>query len=129
MRDLAGGGLEWTFVDSKHFKANLAAGLMGELEWVLGDKSISAPSWRSSNYLTFAWEPNDSMSLGSTTFIQPLLSDPGDIRAFEQIDLKFNLTSHLGWSTTWKLEVDTQPAESSVESIDSSIKSGLVLTW
>ena len=129
MRDLLGGGIEWTFIDTPHFKANVAAGIMGELEWALGNDSASDPTWRSSNYLTLAWEPNESMSFGSTTFVQPLVSNPGDVRAFEQIDLKIDLTSHLAWSTTWKIEMDSQPADSTVETVDSSIKSGLVLSW
>jgi len=129
MRDLIGAGLEARIWRTETTEAALATAAMAELEWALEADEPEDLAWRSSTYITLAWAPSDQLSLGSTTFIQPLFTDFNDIRAFQQLDLKLKLTEHLSWSSTWKMELDTRPAEDNVESLDSSIKSGLVLSW
>lgn len=129
MRDLAGGGVERLLVHTDQFEAAFAVGAMAELEWAVDASEPDPLAVRSTNYLTLAWQPVEAISFGSTTFFQPLISDLADIRGFQQADLRVNLTESVSWSTTWKLEYDSRPASSEVKEWDSSIKSGLVLSW
>ena len=129
MRDLAGVGVERLLVHTDTLEAAIAVGAMAELEWALDAPEPDPLTVRSTNYLTLAWQPAESLSLGSTTFFQPLVSDIEDIRGFQQADLRVNLTESIAWSTTWKLEYDSRPASTEVQKWDSSIKSGLVVSW
>jgi hypothetical protein len=129
MRDLIGTGVEAVLWSTDHTKIAMATAIMGETEWAVGEESTGGFALRSSNYLTLAWQPSDELSLGSTTFVQPLFSELSDVRGFQQLDLKVQLSAHLSWSSTLKIELDTQPAEDEVEPLDTSIKSGLVLSW
>jgi hypothetical protein len=129
MRDLVGTGVEARLWRTETTEAAIATAAMAELEWVLDHAEPAPLTWRSSSYFTLAWSPTEQFSIGSTTFIQPLFSDFSDVRGFQQLDLKLSLSEHLSWSSTWKLELDTQPAQDDVQPLDSSIKSGLVLSW
>ena len=129
MRDLVGTGMEALLWSSDNTKIALATSAMVETEWAVGDESPDGFALRSSNYLTLAWQPSEELSLGATTFVQPLFSDLSDVRGFQQLDLKVQLSAHLSWSSTLKIELDTQPAEEGVEPLDTSLKSGLVLSW
>lgn len=129
MRDLAGAGLERVLVEREHLELALAIGAMAELEWALEAAEPNPLTLRSTNYITIAWQPTETLSLGSTTFIQPLIADVQDIRGFQQADLRVSLTDALSWSTTWKLEYDSRPASEDVLEWDSSLKAGLVMSW
>jgi hypothetical protein len=129
LRDLVGTGIEARLWRTDHTEAAIATAAMGEIEWALGEDGASDLTWRSSNYLLLAWRPSEQVSLGSTTFVQPLFTDLKDVRGFQQVDLKVQLSEHLAWSNTLKVELDTQPADPEVSTVDSSVKSGLVLSW
>ena len=129
MRDLAGAGLERIVVHRDQIEVAIAIGAMAELEWALDAPAPDPLTVRSTNYLTIAWQPTESFGLGSTTFLQPLVADPQDVRGFQQADIRISMTNAVSWSTTWKLEYDSRPASSDVNAWDSSVKSGLVLSW
>ena len=129
MRDLAGVGIERRLFQTDTFKAAIAVGAMAELEWALDEPAPDPLTIRSTNYFILAWEPLESMSVGSTTFLQPLVTDPSDIRGFQQVDFRVRMTEKVSISTTWKLEYDSNPADVAVKEWDSSVKSGLVLSW
>jgi len=129
MRDLAGVGFEARLIQSDHFDLAIATSAMAELEWVLEQEKPEALSWRSSNYMTLAWQPNEQLTVGSTTFLQPLFKAFSDIRGFQQVDFNIVVNKYISFTTRWKLEFDTEPAESDVEELDSSITSGLKVRW
>ena len=129
MRDLGGAGVERRLIRTENFEAALAFWAMAELEWPLDNPLPDPMTIRSTNYLTLAWQPNENLSVGSTTFFQPLVSDPADIRAFQQADLRIKVNDTISSSTTWKLEYDSVPASDDVQKWDSSLKTGIILSW
>jgi hypothetical protein len=129
MRDLVGTGVEVRLWRTEKTEAAFATAAMGEIEWAVGEENAGGLDWRSSNYFVLAWHPSEQFSLGSTSFLQPLFRDLSDMRGFQQLDIKVQITAHLAWSSTLKVELDTRPAEKDVEQTDTSIKSGLVLSW
>ncbi|MFK8103800.1 MAG: DUF481 domain-containing protein [Saprospiraceae bacterium] len=72
---------------------------------------------RMSSYLSFELHPKPYLTIGSTNYFQPLLTDFGDFRVSSQTRVNFNITSKLFFTTTFNFTYDTDVPEGIVNTI------------
>lgn len=141
-RQLAGGGARIRIIDSssdsKTFASYLGAGVMYELEDIPaqtgeGPRSEADSTWyaartllRSTNYLVLRSKLGDGLSVNSTIYYQPAISDFRDYRILWDVMLKLRLTKQLALTNTINLRYDSLPPYTVIEKHDLELITGLV---
>lgn len=80
--------------------------------------------WRGNIYLAIAYHLHNNISVESTSYYQPALSDTGDYRLLEQASVRFTINNHLSLRLTLDINHDSRPPES-VKQTDVNYLSGL----
>lgn len=106
-RTLLGTGPRFRLVKSDKVRLYLGTLYMYEYEEVTGE-SINRDH-RMSSYLAFSWYPKDNITLGSTTYYQPLLAGFSDYRIASDNYLELAITKSLSFRVAYLLNVDSNP--------------------
>ena len=72
---------------------------------------------RLSSYISFTLTPNDKVSIVSTTYYQPLLTDFNDRRISTTLDVKSYITKKLYMKLNYNMLDDSRPATGVVNTI------------
>lgn len=132
LRALIGGGVRLSLGEVTDESAVLIGmGLFYErekLDTLYADESNTENTLRASTYLVLKYRFNAHVSLLSTTYFQPGLSEFSDFRATEDL----SLVSMLGESMSIKISIDvahdSEPPRD-IKQTDSSIKAGIVVNF
>ncbi|GAB4534661.1 MAG: hypothetical protein Tsb0020_50170 [Haliangiales bacterium] len=64
---------------------------------------------RISSYLTGSYQLADNLQLVETIYVQPLITDPNDVRLLNESQLSVAITSYLAFNASFTLSYDTEP--------------------
>lgn len=67
--------------------------------------------FRGSSYLTFSFYPTDNITIVSTTYYQPLLTQLSDYRIASETNFLLSITNKLSLRTSYSITFDATPAE------------------
>ena len=115
-RFLAGTGPRFKLVGTDTFRLYVAALYMYELESNPGELEEQHNN-RLSSYISFTLTPNDKVSIVSTTYYQPLLTDFNDRRISTTLDVKSYITKKLYMKLNYNMLDDSRPATGVVNTI------------
>ncbi len=112
-RALGGAGPRVPLAASEQLSLAAGTGYMLEFErqnpdLVAEDPNTLAHRWTS--YLSFAWQPMDPLTLSTTAYIQPRLTDFTDFRVLNESEISASITEHLSLGIVFKLRHDSDPA-------------------
>lgn len=110
-RGLLGTGPRFKLSSHENYKFYLGTLLMYEYEDVTDGVTPLQRNFRGSGYLSFSLYPNERVTLVSTTYYQPLLSDFSDYRISSQSSLVVGLFSNFSLKTTYTFVYDAIPAQ------------------
>ncbi len=132
LRLLAGGGVRVRIADDPHARLWAATGAMVEHERLdLPDTVGTDPRTtvvRSSSYVALRVTAAENLVVSSTTYIQPHVSDLGDVRVLENFALAVAVTRTVALAVAFDLRYDSRPPVT-VPSLDTALKSGVTLTF
>jgi len=117
-RALAGLGPRFNIIKEGKLRANLGLLYMYEYEEELSPKLIFRDH-RLSNYLSLNYKPTKQVNLASTTYFQPLITAPEDLRLTSQTSLTIGLTERLRFRTTFSITHDTRVPDGVVNTFSS----------
>lgn len=109
-RGLAGTGLRFKMTQYEKAKFYLGVAVMYEYEELL-DPRVIYHDQRMSSYLSFTLLPEETVTLSSTTYVQPLLRDFRDYRIYSENTLDLEITKKLIFTATVRYSFDTRPPE------------------
>ncbi len=119
MRTLIGTGLRLKCLDSKGYKLFAGISTFYEYEQIQSTR-IFNKNFRSSNYISWFFDPKSHFSFSGVLYYQPLWNDLHDYRIMGQYTLSFHFTKR----TDFRIEVtnfhDTRPAPGILKSTFSS---------
>jgi len=108
-RLLMGVGARWQLVKNDSLQFAMGFSTMNEYENpVDADPLVQI---RLSNYLSFAFQINENISLSTTNYYQPLLTTWSDYRMSSQTALKLALNKQFVFKIAGNVTYDSQPAE------------------
>lgn len=130
-RGIIGSGIRrsFPFQDTGHF--DIGGGVMWEYESLDPERlepeeSTVHRTWRFTSVLIFRRALGEKVTFLNTTYVQPKVVDPGDIRALEELSLLTQLTERFQFDVTFYWRTDTKPPEVIVPS-DLGIDFGVLL--
>jgi putative salt-induced outer membrane protein YdiY len=68
----------------------------------------------------------ETFLLTSTTYLQPMIAEPGDVRILENLALVVGITSGVGLTVRFDLRYDSRPPDT-IRSLDTSLLTGVTL--
>jgi outer membrane protein W len=108
-RELAGAGLRYKLTTSEKYKMYLGSVIMYEYEKTAGDIISYNKDIRNSSYLSFSFYFTKNLSMVSTTYYQPKLSNFSDFRIAHQSALKFKIAKNLSYKLSFNYSYDKFP--------------------
>ena len=108
-RELAGAGLRYKLTKSEKYKMYFGCLVMYEYEKTTGDFVFYNKDWRNSSYLSFSFYFTKNLSLISTTYYQPKLSNFSDYRIAHQSAFKFKIVKNLSYKLSFNYSYDKFP--------------------
>jgi len=108
-RGLVGTGPRFKLTTSENYKFYLGTLIMYEQE-ELSDGSGIHRNLRGSGYLSFSLYPTENITIVSTTYYQPRLSEIGDYRISNQSTLAIDVFSDLAFTINYNFSYDETPA-------------------
>lgn len=120
LRFLAGTGLRFALTKNDNQKAYLGLSYMYEYNEET-DPRLFLRDHRLSSYLSFRLQPSDNLTIASTSYFQPLVTNFSDLRLSSQTSLIINLTKRLRYKSTFNITYDSQVPEDVVNTIYSFI--------
>ncbi len=131
-RLLAGGGIRSPRYRPDWGSIGGGTSLMVEHERFMLDDTASHPRevtvLRSSSFLTFQGEVGEGLVLSSTTYVQPRITDPGDIRILENLSAETDVTDRVALAISFDLRYDSRPPDET-SSLDTRLRTGLILRY
>lgn len=109
-RGLAGTGLRFKILGKEKFRLYMGALIMYEHEELDEKPLLINRDFRSSTYASFSWYPTNNISVVSTSYYQPLLSNLSDFRFATENSLVVGIVNKLSLKTTYTLTYDEVPA-------------------
>lgn len=108
-RELAGAGFRYKLSKSEKYKVYLGSLIMHEYEKELNDLRTTNRDWRNSSYMSFSFYFNKQISLISTTYYQPKLTDFSDFRISHQSALNITIVKNLAFNLAFNYTYDAFP--------------------
>ena len=133
LRALVGAGPRVEAIDADHVRLYFGLAVMLEHER-LGDETGNADAseettvLRASSYLVFELDLGERLRFAQTTYAQPRLDAPGDIRILSDWSLQTLVRKHLTFKTTFLASYDSEPPES-VQGLDTRLVASLALAF
>lgn len=109
LRALAGTGLRTRIFQKEKDKGYLGISYMYEFE----EESLEVikhHNHRLNTYLSFSWHPQPNIRVASTSYYQPLFTNPKDYRLSSQTAAIFSFSKRLDFKTTFSILYDTRAA-------------------
>ncbi len=112
LRSLGGAGARFELYEGDKANLHIGTGYMLEYEsqdpdMVAEDPTTLAHRWTS--YISFALEPADGLTLSSTTYAQPRISDFVDYRLLNESSLSVGLGEHFSLGIAFTMRHDSDP--------------------
>ena len=131
-RLVGGGGVRAPVAEGSLGRLAAGTALMLEHERLeLPDTAVHAhrtTTVRSSTFLTFRVVPSDQLVITSTTYLQPQVSDPGDLRMLENFALATPVSDRLSLTVSFDLRYDSRPPDG-IAGLDTRLRTGLTLIY
>ena len=83
---------------------------------------------RWSHFLTLRVVPSEDLVITSTTYLQPVLRDFGDVRTLANLRIATSVTDELDLTISFDLRHDTKPPDG-ISALDTSLRTGLRYTY
>ncbi len=147
LRALGGLGGRLVLFSEEAADGCLGVGYMAEYEQldtdaIAEEEEAAILAHRLTAYLTFTLNLSDELSLVSTTYAQPRLTELVDLRVYNESSLSLPITESLAWSLAFTLRHDTQPpalwvdegesvpaSELELKPTDTSVVNRISITW
>lgn len=112
-RTLVGGGLRWRLAhDPGRFSHHFGTGLFSEQEtYADGVDPGSESNVRGNFYWSLFWQMDGGPELGNVYYLQPALGGGDDIRALDQLSVRWGLTDRMSLKFDFTWANDTDPIE------------------
>lgn len=131
-RAVTGGGVRTSFASGDWGKFGMGAALMLEHERLaLPDTAVHPDQttlFRGSYFLTLRLVPNENLVITSTTYLQPALSEFGDLRTLANLRVAASITDELDLTVSFDLRYDSRPPDE-IGALDTSLRTGLRYTY
>jgi hypothetical protein len=131
-RALAGGGLRVRLFQDSAARLWAQSGLMLEherLDLPAGaTEPVKTTVVRSSSYLAFRVVAGDNLLVTTTTYMQPRVARPGDIRLLENLALAVSVTRAVAVTVTFDLRYDSEPPDG-IRRLDTALVTGLTVSF
>lgn len=131
-RAVAGGGVRLPVIRGEWGQVGAGTALMFEHERLSLPDTASHPphtlAVRSSTFATFRIVTDGDLVVTSTTYLQPHLGDPGDLRLLEDLALATPVTDRLSLTVSFDCRYDSEPPDE-ISGLDLRLRTGLTLTY
>lgn len=131
-RALAGSGLRLRLYQSSQVRFWAGSGFMLEYERLTLPPGAEHPREttvvRSSTYASLRAAGGDRFVLTSTTYIQPQVSDPGDLRILENFAVAAGITEEVALRVQFGLRYDSRPPDD-ITGLDTALLSGVTVRF
>lgn len=109
-RGLLGTGPRFKLTQLENYKFYLGTSVMYEYQELSDEITPIDRIYRGSAYFSFSLFPTENMSVSSTTYYQPRLSDFGDFRIASETSLAISIYRNFSFKTTYTFTFDASPA-------------------
>lgn len=109
-RGLLGTGPRFKLTKLENYKLYLGTLIMYEYQELSDGETPIERIYRGSAYFSFSLFPTETISISSTTYYQPRLSDFSDFRMASETSLLINLYRNFAFKTTYTFTFDDSPA-------------------
>jgi len=127
-RAVAGGGARTSFASGEWGDFGMGLALFLEYERLdLLDTAVhdnETAVVRGSYFLTLRLVPNENLVITSTTYLQPVVADWGDLRTLANIRVAVSITDELDLTVSFDLRYDSGPPDD-ISALDTSLRTGL----
>ncbi|MEO1518430.1 MAG: DUF481 domain-containing protein [Bacteroidota bacterium] len=107
LRGLLGTGPRFQLFRKK--KQQIYLGVMYMYEYnEISDTTFIQRDHRLSTYLSLVLQPSSNFSISSTSYVQPEIVEPGDIRLSSTNAFRFKITNQLSFQVTFSITYDSQ---------------------
>jgi hypothetical protein len=131
-RLVGGGGVRAPVAEGSWGQLAAGTALMLEHERLaLPDTAVHArrtTTVRSSTSLSFRVVPSDQLVVTSTTYLQPQVGDPGDLRMLENFALAAPVSDRLSLTVSFNLRYDSRPPDG-LATLDTRLMTGVTLIY
>jgi hypothetical protein len=132
LRAVTGAGVRTSFASGDWGQFGMGAGLMAEHERLdLAETAVHDSNTtfiRGTYFLTLRLVPNENLLITSTIYIQPTVSDWGDVRELVNLRLASSITDELDLTVSFDLRYDSRPPDG-IDALDTSLRTGLRYTY
>ncbi|WP_428263255.1 DUF481 domain-containing protein [Haliangium sp.] len=136
LRLLAGAGPLLQLLDSHGLRLAWGVAYMFEHERVTPDEDGLDAQHRVSSYLSSNYQLKDNLQLIETVYVQPRITDPGDLRLLNETQLSVSATTYLALNLSFNFAYDTEPSPrfasdgvTEREKYDSALKMSLTVQF
>ncbi len=127
-RAVAGGGARTSFASGEWGDFGMGIALFLEYERLdLPDTAVhdnETTAVRASYFLTLRLVPNENLVITSTTYLQPVVAEWGDLRTLANIRVAVSITDELDLTVSFDLRYDSGPPDD-ISALDTSLRTGL----
>ena len=109
IRALAGTGFRYRIFHKEKDKAYIGTSYMYEFEEE-SEADIEHNNHRLSTYFALSWQPQSNIKIASTSYYQPLFTNPKDYRLSSQTAVIFSFSKRLDFKTTFSIIYDSRAA-------------------
>lgn len=109
-RGLVGSGPRFKLLGKDKHRLYLGTLVMYEHEELNEEVLNINKDFRGSSYLTFSFYPTDNITIVSTTYYQPLLTQVSDYRIASETNFLLSITNKLSLRTSYSITFDATPA-------------------
>lgn len=127
-RGLIGTGPRFKLTTSEKYKFYFGTHIMYEQEELSDGITPIQRDFRSTSYLSFSLYPTETISVISTTYYQPKITDFGDYRISNQSSLLIDLFKNFAFKTTYTFIYDETPAVG-IPNSQYNLESGFVYSF
>lgn len=120
---------------AKEFDVYLGTAYMLERDAITAEVGATGPQnqsiqvWhRWSNYVSIQWTVDERVTLGTTMYVQPALTDFGDVRLLNETLCTFKITKVFSAGLSGVIRYDSEPP-TGVLPTDMEVKNSLLLTY
>ena len=127
-RMVAGGGARTSFARGEWGNFGMGAAFFLEHERLdLADAAVHPNQTtviRGSYFLTLRLVPNENLVITSTTYLQPVVGNWGDLRTLANFRIATSVTDELDLTVSFDLRYDSGPPDG-ISALDTSLRTGL----
>lgn len=126
-RVLFGAGARFDLLRRKRWRASLGSAHMVEVER-LEDRAGDETDHRLSTFVTFDGQVSETLTLAFTSFVQPLWSDFGDLRALAIAETRVKLGGGFTYTVASEIRYDAEPPDG-VDTTDWEVETGFGIAF